>query len=177
MVVRWQSQLSNVSPKRNSHAPRLHRRPTRQTARQRIVGRVYAGLTLDGMAPRPTGRPKSFPADLARRSGEATTPSQIVREAAGFTRGMVLTADAELNIRDEKGIIRDFANFFRLGQVDRSTAEAGGLRASAPGRAGGAILRDDSATLVDLHAHRKIADSAATLRTTAALGNESLKQL
>lgn len=114
-------------------------------------------------------------ADLARRSGETTIPGQIVRESDGFTRGMALTADAELNIRDEKGSIKDFAAYFRHGQIDRRTAEERGLLARTPGRAGWAIGRDGSDSLFTLHANQKISDAAAAAIATAAPGNEALQ--
>ena len=114
-------------------------------------------------------------ADLARRSGEATIPGQIVREADGFTRDMALTADAELNIRDEKGSIKDFAAYFRHSGIDRLAAEERGLLARAPGRSGWAIGRDGSDSLFTLHANQKISDAAAAAIATAAPGNEALQ--
>ena len=51
--------------------------------------------------------------DLARRTGEATIPAQVVREADGFTAEQARMFDVEQNIKDEKGTIRDYVRYFK----------------------------------------------------------------
>ena len=72
--------------------------------------------------------------DLAKRSGEATIPAQIHDESKGFTRDMAAVLDAELNIRDGQGKVKDYVNYFKGTGLDRETANARGLLARAPGK-------------------------------------------
>lgn len=115
--------------------------------------------------------------DLARRSGETTIPAQIVNEAEGFDLQQAITADAELNIRDEKGTIKDFATYFRGSSVTQSQAEERGLLARAPGKSGWIIGRDASESLFELHANERLSDNAAVAIASAAPGNEGLQRI
>jgi hypothetical protein len=72
--------------------------------------------------------------DLAKRSGEKTIPAQIVREADGFTRDHAMVLDAEANIMDEKGSIRDFATYFRNTRITEAEARERGLLSRAAQR-------------------------------------------
>lgn len=47
------------------------------------------------------------------RLGLKTIPAQIHREADGFTKEMANTLDRELNIRDGRGTLKDFAEYFK----------------------------------------------------------------
>jgi integrase len=75
--------------------------------------------------------------DLAERTGEKTIPAQIVNEGPDFTIAQAKVFDAISNIRDEKGSVRDYADFFKqstnLGE--REAGEAG-LLSRSKGRAG-----------------------------------------
>ena len=75
--------------------------------------------------------------DLARRLGEQTIPAQVVSEKDGFDVNAAKTFDAESNIRDGMGTVRDYANYFR-NKPDMPLLEAqnAGLLARAKGRTG-----------------------------------------
>lgn len=49
---------------------------------------------------------------LAKRSGQEMMNTQQVFESEGWTQDLVARLDAELNIKDEKGSIYDYANYF-----------------------------------------------------------------
>lgn len=65
--------------------------------------------------------------DLARRLGEKTIPSQIVKESEGFDRQKALTFDAEQNILDNQGTEKDYANYFRNTEITEDEARLRGL--------------------------------------------------
>lgn len=115
--------------------------------------------------------------DLARRTGETIIPAQVVREADGFTREMAVMADAELNIRDGQGKVKDYANYFRNAGIDETEAEARGLRARAAGRAGWAIGTQGSPAVFELHANGRLSDAAAEALARTAPGNEALQRV
>jgi hypothetical protein len=96
--------------------------------------------------------------DLAKRSGEKTIPSQIVREADGFTVEDAKTFDAESNIRDEKGTVKDYAHYFRNKDISRADAESRGLVARKKGQQGWAIGKQASDELYGLYRNGKISD-------------------
>lgn len=77
--------------------------------------------------------------DLARRSGEKTIPAYVVREADGFTVDDARTFDAESNIRDGMGTVRDYAHFFRNKDIDEAEASGKGLLSREKGKRGWAI--------------------------------------
>jgi len=66
--------------------------------------------------------------DLAQRLGEKTIPSQIVREADGFTAEIGVALDAEQNILDNQGDEYDFANYFRTAITETDAKDRGLLR-------------------------------------------------
>lgn len=77
--------------------------------------------------------------DLARRSGEKTIPAYVVREADGFTVDDARTFDAESNIGDGMGTVRDYAHFFRNKDIDEAEASGKGLLSREKGKRGWAI--------------------------------------
>ena len=77
--------------------------------------------------------------DLARRSGEKSIPAYVVREADGFTVDDARTFDAESNIRDGMGTVRDYAHFFRNKGIDEAEASGKGLLSREKGKRGWAI--------------------------------------
>lgn len=114
--------------------------------------------------------------DLARRTGEKTIPSQVVREADGFTTQDALTLDAELNIRDGQGSVKDYANYFRTSQIDRGAATQRGLLSRAKGRSGFEIGRSGSADLYVAFANGAISADKAAAIAGAAPGNEAVQR-
>jgi hypothetical protein len=74
--------------------------------------------------------------DAAKRNGLDSVPVYIMREADGFTKPMAMSLDAELNILDEKGEVKDYANYFRNTSIAEDQAAQRGLLSRAKGRAG-----------------------------------------
>ena len=109
--------------------------------------------------------------DLARRSGETTIPAQVVRESDGFTQQMALTFDAESNIRDGQGTVKDYAHYFRNSPgLLPADADARGLRARAKGQAGWALGRDASDDLYTGYANGQISEAKAVAIAAGAPG-------
>lgn len=113
---------------------------------------------LDGRLEVITGRHRL---DLARRTGEETIPSQIVREADGFDRRQALTFDAESNIRDGQGTIRDYAHYFRQSEITLEEAQRRGLVDRVKGLRGWAIGRGAGDDLYTLYRNKKISEKKA----------------
>ena len=113
--------------------------------------------------------------DLARRSGEKTIPAQVVKEEDGFTRQHALIFDAESNIRDGQGEIKDYALYFRETRdaLPRDTAEARGLLARVKGRAGFSLGHDAGDGLFALYENGKIAEAKAVAIARGAPGDEA----
>jgi hypothetical protein len=112
--------------------------------------------------------------NLANASGEVTIPSQIIREADGFTPKDIQRIDAELNIRDGKGETQDFANYFRLipeSELSSVEIQRRGLLNDSQGRAGYIIGRKAAPDVFDLHWNNKISDDQAVAITEIA-GND-----
>jgi hypothetical protein len=110
--------------------------------------------------------------DLARRSGERTIPSQVVREQDGFTRAQALTFDAESNIRDGQGTVKDYAAYFRTRQdIGRADAETRGLLSRSRGAAGWHLGRDAGDDLFALYANNQIAEPKAVAIARGAPGH------
>ena len=87
----------------------------------------------------------------AKRVGEATIPTTVVREADGFTRANAVTLDAEMNIRDGMGEFDDYYTYFANSDgLDRPTAESRGLLRLAKAQDAWSLARladDDLQTL------------------------------
>jgi hypothetical protein len=115
--------------------------------------------------------------DLAQRLKLPTILSQIVREADGFTAAMAMSFDAEANIRDGQGSVRDYANYFRARQVTEQEASRRGLLDRHKGRSGFAIGRYASDGLYSLYRNDQITEAKAAAIAAASLGDERLQSL
>ncbi len=113
--------------------------------------------------------------DLARRSGEETIPAQIHREADGFDVRRAAALDAELNIRDGQGKVRDYVDYFQATGLDRATAEQRGLLARSTGKRAYAIANDGSPELIAAHRAGAVSDEAAVAIAGAAPGDSRLQ--
>jgi len=101
--------------------------------------------------------------DLARRSGEQTIPAQIHDEAAGFDKQRAATLDAELNIRDGQGKVKDYVSYFKGANISKEEADARGLLARAIGKRSFAIANEGSEELIAAHRADVVGDEAAYL--------------
>ena len=93
---------------------------------------------LDGELYIVTGRHRL---DLAQRTGEETIPAQIRDEAWGWDINWAIRWDAESNIRDGKGTVQDYANYFRNSDIDKQEASSRGLLSDDKAKQGYAIGR------------------------------------
>jgi hypothetical protein len=114
--------------------------------------------------------------DLARRTGEKSIPSQVVREAEGFNTQDAMTLDAELNIRDGQGEVNDYATYFKNSPITLQGAEEGGLLARAKGRSGWALGKSASDDLYALYQAGGIKEAPAVAIATAAPGDAEIQR-
>ncbi len=114
---------------------------------------------------------------LAKRLGEKTIPTTIVREADGFTRENAITLDAEFNIRDGNGSVEDYATYFENIPITEKEAGARGLLDRAKGRAAWALARLASDDLKALYKAGRIKEQRAVAIAQAAPGDAATQQL
>lgn len=138
------------------------------------TGPVVLWERLNGDMEAITGRHRLA---LARRSGEQSIPSQIVREADGFTKEQAMTFDAEANIRDGQGSVGDYANYIRNSEISEAEASSRGLLARDKGRAGFAIGRNASDDLYALYRDGKVSDTQARAIAEAAPGADDVQRV
>jgi hypothetical protein len=122
------------------------------------VAPIQVWRRLDGSLEVISGRHRL---DLAQRSGETTIPAQIHDEAKGFDRVQAAILDAELNIRDGQGKVKDYVNYFKEAGIDRDTAESKGLLARATGKRSFTIANQGSDELIAAVRNDQIGDEAA----------------
>lgn len=113
--------------------------------------------------------------ELAKRSGEKTIPSQVVREADGFTVQQAAILDAELNLRDGQGQVKDYVNYFQADKITKEEALSRGLLARATGKRAYAIATDGSEELITAHRNDQITDAEAEAVALNAPGNTTLQ--
>ena len=138
------------------------------------VSPILAWERLDGSLKIVSGRHRR---DLAIRSGETTIPGQVMKESEGFTLEHALTADAELNIRDNQGEVKDYANYFKNAGVTAEEAEQRGLLSRSKGRQGITIASEGAAILYDSHQAGEVTDNQAAAIAKAAPNDEALQTL
>ncbi len=112
--------------------------------------------------------------DLARRTGEKTVPAQVVKESEGFTKAMALTIDAESNIREGQGGVKDYAQYFKASpEVTEADARARGLLARSKGEAGFRIGKGAVDDVFAAFIGGKLNEAKAAAIATGAPNNES----
>jgi GNAT superfamily N-acetyltransferase len=99
--------------------------------------------------------------DLARRSGEATIPAQIFNESDGFDAKRAAVMDAELNIRDEKGKVKDYVTYFKETKLPQDEAESRGLLARSVGKRAYTIANEGSEELITALRNDALTDEGA----------------
>ena len=114
--------------------------------------------------------------DLARRTEAPLVPVQILKESEGHTAQQMSALDAEQNIKDEKGTVKDYANYFRNNGTSREEAEAGGLLSRIKGRSGFSIGRMASDDLYALFSAGKISEAKAAAIAQSAPNDAGLQQ-
>lgn len=113
--------------------------------------------------------------DLAQRLGEKTIPAQIVKESDGFTAKKAAIFDAESNIRDEKGSVRDYAAYFKGTGITEEQASGRGLLSRAKGRDGFIIGKHASDDLYALYRNKELNGQKTAAIAKAAPKNKELQ--
>lgn len=122
------------------------------------VAPIQVWRRLDGSLEVISGRHRF---DLAKRSGVKEIPAQIHNESDGFTKAHAAILDAELNIRDEQGKVKDYVNYFRESGVSKETAESKGFLARPKGKRAYTIATGGSDELVTALRNDQVGDEAA----------------
>lgn len=125
---------------------------------QEGVAPIAVWRRLDGTMEVISGRHRL---DLAQRTGTELINAQVYDEAAGFDKTKAAILDAELNIRDEQGKVKDYVNYFKASGTDRETADAKGFLARTKGKRGFTIADQGSDALVAAINSDQIGDEAA----------------
>jgi len=113
--------------------------------------------------------------DLARRSGEQTIPAQVLREADGFTAQQASILDAELNIRDGQGKVKDYVNYFQHAGLSQEEANLRGLVSRSIGQRAFAIANEGAPGLIAAHRADRLTDDAAFRIAKTAPSNERIQ--
>lgn len=114
--------------------------------------------------------------DLAKRTGEKTIPTQIVKEKDGFDKAMALTFDAESNIMDEKGSVKDYVQYFKNTEIDEKTASQRGLLARAKGKTGFVIAKSATDDVYTGYINGQIPERKAYSIAKGAPNNENAQR-
>ena len=115
--------------------------------------------------------------DLAQRSGETTISAQVHKESQGFTAETARQLDVELNVKDGRGKVKDYVNYFKEFKLTKEQAREDGLLNTAVGRTAYEIATNGGQSLIAAHASDAITDEAAASIAQNAPGNEALQNL
>lgn len=103
--------------------------------------------------------------DLAKRTGAEYIPAQVFDEAKGFNADMAAIMDAELNIRDGKGKVTDYVNYFREAGnrfgLTKTDYENRGLLDSSKGKRAYSITVQGSDDLIQSLRGRQVTEDTA----------------
>ena len=113
--------------------------------------------------------------DLARKNNVENVNAIIDREADGVTADQARRNGILINIRDEQGDVRDYAEFVRRENMDENTAEKEGILARAKGRQGYTIGRYAGNTLYSAYRNGEIPDGKAAEIANIARGDEAIE--
>lgn len=117
--------------------------------------------------------------DLAKRTGAEYIPTQVFDEAKGFNADMAAIMDAELNIRDGKGKVTDYVNYFteagnRFGLTKQDYKDRG-LLDSEKGRKAYTVSVQGSDELIQALRGRQVKEDTA-YRIADAVPNDARLQ-
>jgi hypothetical protein len=115
--------------------------------------------------------------DLAKRKGVERVNAHVIREADGVTANQARTLGAELNIKEGQGSESDYAEFFRLSDIDEAAAESRGLLARSKGRAGFLVGRFASDDAWAAYLNGKLSFAKAAVIADIGRGDEGLQAL
>lgn len=141
---------------------------------RRGMAPIVAWRRLNGQVEVISGRHRL---DLFRRNQVGTIPTQIFNEADGFSIQDALTLDAELNIRDGQGTIKDYADYFRNSDIGEQQATQRGLLSRQKGISGFAIGKGGSDDLYAAFSAGKLSESKAAAIALAAPGDAEMQRV
>ncbi len=141
---------------------------------RRGVGAIQVWVRNDGRKEVISGRHRL---DLARRTGEETIPAQYYYESEGFTKQDAAILDALLNIRDEKGKVKDYVDYIQGTRLTEEDAIAEGILDRAMGQRAYTIATEGTETLITAHRNDRLTDEGAARIAHAAPGNERLQSV
>lgn len=111
--------------------------------------------------------------DLAKRNGEKTIPSQILRESEGVTADEARLIDIEQNMREEKGSTKDYVRFFKEKNWDEAKVTSEGLISRARNQDAFAIARHASEGVYSAFMDDKISPTQAAAIAKGAPNDEA----
>lgn len=146
---------------------------------ERGTGPIQVWVRNDGSMEVVSGRHRL---ELAQRTpGKMHIAAQLHYEKDGFTQADAASLDAELNIRDGNGKVKDYVQYFQNpafdGEAGRQTADARGLLARATGQRAYTISRQGTPELIAAHRADRISDEAAYKLAEAAPNDLRLQTL
>ena len=110
--------------------------------------------------------------DLAKRRGVKTISIQRYREADGFNKRQAAALDAELNIKDEKGEVIDYVDYFKYAEISQEEAESRGLLSRRKGQRGYSIATQGGEEIITSLRNNQISDIEAEQISITAPNNE-----
>lgn len=125
---------------------------------QEGVAPIAVWKRLDGSLEVISGRHRF---DLAQRSGTKFINAEVYNEADGFTAKDAAIKDAELNIRDEQGKVKDYVNYFKQKGISREDASSKGFLAREKGKKSFTIAEQGSDELISAINNDQVNDQAA----------------
>ena len=122
------------------------------------MGPIQVWVRKDGSKEVITGRHRF---DLAKRSGVQDIPAQLHYESDGFTAERAKGLDAELNIKDNQGQVKDYVQFLQSAKLTREEATRAGFLDKPLGQRAFEIADVGSPSLIAAHRNGQITSQAA----------------
>jgi len=113
--------------------------------------------------------------ELAKRKGVENLNAIIDREADGVKAEDARENGILINIRDEQGEVRDYADFVRSSKIDEATAEKEGILSRKKGKAGFNIGHYASDNLYATYRNGDVTDAQAAAIADIARGDTGLE--
>ena len=136
--------------------------------------RIVVWEKLDGEMEVVTGRHRL---DLAKRSGIENIRALVIRASDGFTQEDAIILDAESNIKDNQGELKDYAYYFKNTGITRQDAHKRGLLSEDKGRQGWALGQEAVSALYDVFANEKVSGPKLAAIAAAAPNNEPAQMI